>query len=87
MIVVQSAKERLNLDAVGDLLLAHALGDTEGVAIDACNDSVTVRAAVVTRIGVQDNSLPSSEAAAEDDNDLAGAKADEGSETQEKAHR
>ena len=44
MVVVDNLDERLDLGALGNALLAHVLGDLEGVTLDTGNDGVTVTA-------------------------------------------
>ena len=50
VVVVDNLDERLDLGTLGDALLAHVLGDLEGVTLDTSNDSVTVTALLGTLI-------------------------------------
>lgn len=44
MVVVEHLDEGLDLGPLGDLLLAHGCGHLAGIAVDACDQSVAVRA-------------------------------------------
>jgi len=44
VVVVDDLDEGLDLRALGDALLAHVLGDLEGVTLDTGNNGVTVAA-------------------------------------------
>jgi hypothetical protein len=52
VVVVNNLDERLDLGALGSLLLAHGLGDLEGSTFDTSNDSITVRSVLGTFIVV-----------------------------------
>ena len=44
MVVVDDLDEWLDLGALSDALLAHVLGDLEGVTLDTGNDGVSIAA-------------------------------------------
>jgi hypothetical protein len=44
VVVVDNLDERLDLGALGNALLAHVLGELEGVALDTSDDGVSVTA-------------------------------------------
>ena len=50
--VVDNLDERLDLGALGDALLAHVLGDLEGVTLDTGDDGMTVTALLVSLINM-----------------------------------
>ena len=50
MVVVDNLDERLDLGTLGNTLLAHVLGDLEGVTLDTSDDGVTVTALLGTLI-------------------------------------
>jgi len=50
VVVVDNLDERLDLGTLGNTLLAHVLGDLEGVTLDTSDDGVTVTALLGTLI-------------------------------------
>ena len=50
MVVVDDLDERLDLGALGNALLAHVLGDLEGVTLDTGDNGMTVTALLGTVI-------------------------------------
>ena len=76
VVVVDGLHEGGDLGLLGDLLLAHRLGDLLGVLVDASNDGVTVGASLGTVVAVlDDDGLPAGIPAVEDDHDLTGLEA------------
>ena len=58
MVVVDNLDERLDLGALGDLLLTHGAGNLERVTLDTGDDSITVGSILGTFVvvyRVQDN--------------------------------
>jgi hypothetical protein len=52
VVVVDDLDERLNLGALGSLLLAHGLGDLERSAFDTSNNGITIRSVFGTFVVV-----------------------------------
>jgi hypothetical protein len=52
VVVVDDLNERLDLGALGDLLLTHGAGNLQGITLDTSNDGITVGSVLGTFIVV-----------------------------------
>ncbi len=72
MVVVDNLHEGLDSGSLGDPLLAHTLGDLQGVSFDTGNDGVGVRSATSTLVKVlDDNGFFAGESSGEDQDNFA----------------